>query len=86
MAEEFEEYIIFTVTDSEGKEVEMAVVDEFDYNHRHYVAAALVEGDSISEDGMYIYRVKETEDDFTVEKIESASEYKEIAEAYMEME
>lgn len=86
MAEEFEEYIIFTVTDSEGKEVEMAVVDEFDYNHRHYVAAALVEGDSISEDGMYIYRVKKTEDDFTVEKIESASEYKEIAEAYMEME
>lgn len=86
MAEEFEEYIIFTVTDSEGKEVEMAVVDEFDYNHKHYVAAALVEGDSISEDGMYIYRVKETEDDFTVEKIESASEYKEIAEAYMEME
>ncbi len=86
MSEDFEEYIIFTVTNSEGKEVEMAVADEFDYNHKHYVAAALVEGDTISEDGMYIYRVKETTDDFTVEKIESASEYKEIAEAYMEME
>lgn len=85
MTEEFNEYIVFTVENSEGKEVEMAVTDEFDYDHKHYVAAALVEGDTINEEGLYIYRVKETGDDFTVEKIESPELYQEIAEAYISL-
>ena len=86
MGDEFEEYTVFTITDSEGKEVEMAVVDEFEVDHKNYVAAAIIEGDEINEDGLYIYRVKITADDFEVEKITDKNEYEEVAAAYMDME
>lgn len=86
MAEEFQEYITFTVTNKDGQEVEMAVVDEFDFDHKHYVVGAMIEGDTINEEGMYIYRAKLVDDGFVAEKIESSSKYQEIAEAYMAME
>lgn len=81
-----QEYVIFTVTAQDGTEVEMAVVDEFDYDGKHYAVASQVIGDEISEDGVYIYRTKLTGDDFTVEKITDAKEYETIAKAYTEME
>lgn len=85
MAEEMNEYVTFTVDDREGNEVELAVVDEFEFEHKNYVAAAKVEGDTVSEDGIYIYRVKAGEE-FAVEKITNQIDYQKIAEAYMEME
>lgn len=85
MAEEFEEYVTFTITASDGSEVEMAVIDEFEFEHKGYVAAAKVEGDVINEEGLFIYRIKETEEDFEVEKIKSQVEYQKIAKAYMEL-
>ena len=47
-----QEYVIFTVTAQDGSEVEMAVVDEFDYDGKHYAAASRVVGDEISDDGV----------------------------------
>lgn len=85
MNEEFDEYIIFTVTDKDGNEVEMAVVDEFEYDHKEYVAAAQVEGDELIEDGVYIFKVKST-DDFEVQKIDDPDEYAKVAEAYLNMD
>lgn len=85
MAEEMNEYVTFTVDDREGNEVELAVVDEFEFEHKNYVAAAKIEGDTVSEEGIYIYRVKAGEE-FAVEKITNQIDYQKIAEAYMEME
>lgn len=82
---EFQEYVTFTVTTKEGTEVEMAVVDEFDFKNKHYVVGALIEGDTINEDGMYIYKSVIKGDDFTVEKITSEVEYKQVAEAYLKL-
>ncbi len=82
---EFQEYITFTVTTKDGEEVEMAVVDEFDFKNKHYVVGALIEGDTINEDGMYIYKSVIKGDDFTVEKITSEVEYKQVAEAYLKL-
>lgn len=82
---EFQEYVTFTVTTKEGTEVEMAVVDEFDFKNKHYVVGALIEGDTINEDGMYIYKSVIEGDDFTVEKITSEVEYKQVAEAYLKL-
>lgn len=82
---EFEEYIIFTVTDKEGNDVEMAVVDEFEFEKKPYVVAALVEDDSINEESCFIYKVKATEE-FAVEKIKNQIDYEKVAKAYMEME
>lgn len=83
--EEFKEYVTFTTTTSDGEQVEMAVVDEFEFENKNYVAAARVVDDTIDEEGLYIYKVKVSEDDFTVEKINNKVDYEKIARAYMEM-
>lgn len=80
-----EEYVIFTVIDKDGNEVEMAVIDEFEVAHKTYLSAARVEGDAVSEEGLYIYKVKYQENDFAVEKITDAEEYKAVAKAYEEL-
>ena len=86
MEKDFNEYITFHVTSKDGADVEMAVVDEFDFENKHYVVGALVEGDTINEDGLYIYHSILEGDDFKVEKIAREFDYKRIAKAYMEME
>lgn len=85
MNEEYNEYTIFTVNDRDGNEIEMAVIDEFEFDHKEYVAAALVQGDEILEDGVYIYGVKKSEE-FEVEKIENPEEYAKVAEGYLNMD
>lgn len=79
------EYAIFTTTNKDGDTVEMAVVDEFEFEHKNYVVGALIVDDVIVEEGLYIYRVKTTEDDFVVEKITNQVDYQKIAQAYMEI-
>ncbi len=82
--EEFEEYTVFKTRTKDGSEVEMAVVDEFEFEKKTYVAAALVEGDTINEDGLYIFRAKVENDVFIAEKIHSQVDYQRICDAYME--
>jgi len=84
--EEYNEYVTFHTTAGDGSDLEMAVVDEFDYEGKHYVVGALIEGDTIAEEGRYIYRSVITDDDFKVEKIRNQIDYNRIAQAYMEME
>ena len=86
MSEEFREYVTFNVTAQDGSTVEMAVMDEFDFEDEHYVVGAVINDDTISEDGLYIYKSIVNGDDFTVEKIKREFDYKRIAKAYMEME
>jgi len=80
------EYITFHVTSKDGADIELAVVDEFDFENKHYVVGAVVEDDTINEDGLYIYRSIIEGDDFKVEKIAREFDYKRIAKAYMEMD
>lgn len=84
--QDFEEFVTFTITAKDGSEVEMAVVDEFEFEKKSYIAAARVIGDSIDEEGLYIYRYRETEDGFKAEKITNAIDYEKVVNAYMEME
>ena len=86
MSEEMKEYATFTVTAKDGSQVELAAVDEFTFEHKNYVVGALIEGDVINEDGLYIYRAKVSGEELEVEKITNAIEYEKIAKAYMEME
>lgn len=73
--------------DMDGEEVEMAITDEFDFEEKHYVLCAEVEGDMVNEeDGLYLFRiVSESDDDIAVETIESEEEYNRIVEAYYKM-
>ena len=84
--ENFEEYVTFRVTTKDGVDVEMAVVDEFDFENDHYVVGALIKDDTIEEEGRYIYKSVIKGDSFTVEKIKREFDYNRIAEAYMSMD
>ena len=86
MEQEYNEYVTFTTTTKDGAEVEMAVVDEFDFEDKHYVVGAVVEDDTINDEARYIYLSHIDGDDFTVEKIEKEFEYNRIAQAYLHME
>lgn len=86
MQEEFKEYVTFATTNKDGNEIEMAVVDEFEFEHKNYVVGALVEDNTINEEGLFIFRIKEMGEDIKVEKISNQTEYGKIAQAYMEME
>lgn len=80
------EYVTFHVAAKDGSDVEMAVLDEFDFENKHYVVGAVVKDDEIDDSGRYIYRAVMDGDDFTVQKITREFEYNKIVEAYMEME
>ena len=86
MEKEFDEYITFNVTAKDGSEVEMAVMDEFDFEGKHYVVGAVIKEDTIQDDGRYIYESVVKGDEFSVEKIKREFDYKRIAQAYMEMD
>ena len=86
MENNFEEYITFHVTASDGSDVEMAVMDEFDFENEHYVVGAVIKDDTIDNEGRYIYKSVIQGDSFTVEKIKREFDYKRIAEAYMNMD
>lgn len=86
MENELQEYVTFFVTTKDGAEVEMAVVDEFDFENHHYVVAALIQDEEIVQDGTYIYEAVINGDDFTVKKIEKVFDYNRITNAYLHME
>ena len=86
MEKEFNEYVTFHVTAKDGSDVEMAVVDEFDFEDKHYVVGAVIKDDTILEEGQYIYQCIIEGDDFKVEQIKKEFDYNRIANAYMHME
>ena len=86
MEQEFNEYVTFHITAKDGSDVEMAVVDEFDFENEHYVVGAVIQDDTIQDEARYIYKSVINGDDFTIEKIKREFDYNRIARAYMEME
>lgn len=86
MAEEFNEYVTFTIVSKEGKAVELAVVEEFEFDHTTYVAAAVIEDDTINEDGVYLYRAKVIDGELKAEQIDNKAEYEKVADAYAGLE
>lgn len=86
MEQEYNEYVIFTTTTKDGAEVEMAVVDEFDFEGKHYVVGALIKEDTILDENLYIYQSIIEKDSFRVEKIKREFDYNRIAQAYMHMD
>lgn len=86
MEQEYNEYVTFTTTTKDGAEVEMAVVDEFDFEGKHYVVGALIKEDTILNENLYIYQSIIEKDSFRVEKIKREFDYNRIAQAYMHMD
>lgn len=83
---EYQEYVTFTITAKDGSVLEMAVVDEFEFEKKHYVVGSIIKDDVIDAEGQYIFESIINGDDFTVQKIKKDFDYRRIAKAYMEME
>ena len=83
--EEYMEFETFMITMSDGKEQECAIVDEFDFEGKHYILAAEIHDDQVA-DGAYLCRAKNEEDGFVVERIETKEEYEKAAKAYYELQ
>jgi len=85
MSDEYLEYEVFTDTTSEGKEIELAIVDRFEFEGKTYAVSALVEGDEISEDGLFVYRIEGEGESAEISKIEDPDEYSRVADAYAQI-
>ncbi len=85
---EFEdvEFVTFETTTKDGETVEMAVVEEFEFEKKIYAACARVVNDEIDMDGLYIYKIIGEDDNFTAEKITDEEEYTKVSQAYLELE
>ena len=53
--------------------------------YQYSINTSDAEGDTVNEEGVFLYRVKVGEEDFKVEKITNQIDYNRVAEAYMEM-
>lgn len=84
--EEIKEYITFSDTTSSGRVIELAVMDEFEFEKKFYVVGALVEDDKVNDENLFIYRLLlKGKDDYSVERITDVNEYEKVAKAYVEM-
>lgn len=86
MEDGYQEYDVFTVKDRNGNDVELAVVNEFEYDKKTYVAGARIEGDEIIEDGVFIYRARVEDGEIQAEPVTDPKEYDKVVQAYLEME
>ena len=68
-----------------GKDIEFAITEEFDFEGKHYILCGEVNGDEINDEEVYLFRAVMEENEITVESIETEEEYDRIVEAYYEM-
>lgn len=80
-SEQFEEYTTFQYEMSDGREHEFAIVEEFDFEDKHYILVSEVQEDALM-DGVYLFRSETKGEDFFVEKLEDKEEYARVTAAY----
>lgn len=85
MENEYKEYETFEM-EVNGKQTEFAIEEEFEVEGKKYVLAAKVEGDTIAEEGCYIFSGVEKDGESLIEKITDKEEYAKVTEAYMKMQ
>ena len=54
--EEYMEFDTFMITMSDGKEQECAIVDEFDFEGKHYILAAEIHDDQVTQQHQDLHR------------------------------
>lgn len=69
-----------------GKDIEFAITEEFDFEGKHYILCGEVTGDEINDEEVYLFRAVMEDTEITVESIETEEEYDRIVEAYYAQE
>ena len=84
--EEIVEYDTFTY-DLNGKVMEWAITDSFEFEGKKYIVCAEVVGDALSEEGLYLFEsVSDDGEEITVKNIDSEEEYDRVVDAYCALE
>lgn len=80
--EELVEYDTFTY-DLNGKTMEWAIIEEFDFEEKTYIVCQEVLGDTLSDEGLYLFESLANEgEEITVKNIETEEEYNRVVDAY----
>jgi hypothetical protein len=65
--------------------MEWAIVDEFELDGKTYIVCQEVIGDTLSEEGLYLFEGVSEGDEITVTNIDSEDEYNRVVDAYCEL-
>jgi hypothetical protein len=80
--EEMVEYDTFTY-ELNGKTMEWAIIEEFDFEEKTYIVCQEVLGDTLSDEGLYLFEsVENVGEEITVKNIETEEEYNRVVDAY----
>ena len=79
--EEMVEYDTFTY-ELNGKVMEWAIVEEFEFEEKTYIVCQEVVGDSLSDEGLYLFEGVSEGDEITVRNIDSEEEYNRVVDEY----
>lgn len=66
---------------SNGQEQEFAIMDEFTFENRHYIAVSVVSGDEIQE-GLYLYRATPVGEQLDISMIDDEEEFEKVTSYY----
>ena len=68
-----------------GKDIEFAITEEFDFEGKTYILCAEVVEDEVNDEEVYLFRAIMEDAEITVESIDTEEEYNRIVEAYYEL-
>lgn len=79
--EDMIEYDTFTY-ELNGKTMEWAITEEFEFEGKTYIVCAEVIGDELSDEGLYLFEGISEGEEITVRNIDSEEEYNRVVDAY----
>ena len=79
--EEMVEYDTFTY-ELNGKVMEWAIIEEFEFEEKTYIVCQEVVGDSLSDEGLYLFEGVSEGEEITVRNIDSEEEYNRVVDEY----
>jgi hypothetical protein len=82
--DDFQVYDTVMITVSNGTEKEFAIIEEFDFEQKHYIVVSPVEDNQVQE-GLYIYRAVVSGEEMEVSRIEDAEEFEKVSAYYEAM-
>lgn len=76
--EDMKMYDTVRISLSSGREAEFAIMDEFEFEEKHYIAVSLVVKEEIQE-GMYLYRAEPDGSELEISRIEDPEEFEKVS-------
>lgn len=79
--DDFQVYDTVMITVSDGTEKEFAIMEEFNFEGKHYIVVSPVENNEVQE-GLYIYNAVVSGEELEVSRIEDAEEFEKVSVYY----